>query len=93
MFAKIGTFKYDKVPLIKRKLKDLYADIINSNQYGEIKKQVQDVSSTGIIIGIGIWLTFYQPYAFGKGIGIAVLIALVQYYTKWLFELKRRYSR
>jgi len=76
----------------KFKLVDKLAYVWNHPLYVISKEKLIDVTFTGIVIGFVVF-SFGFKRALLKGFGIAVMLALWQYYIKYYFRVKNNPKR
>jgi hypothetical protein len=82
-------FKYKYNKGIRFRWTNLISPLVNHPAYDDVKRLVINLGFTGLVISFIVWsLSIAQPLR--KGYGIAVILALAQYYLKWYFALDRR---
>ncbi len=70
-----------------------YADVKNNENYEPTKLYLVLLGITSLIFSFVVFCYKHGDYVILLGTGIAVTVALAQYYTEWFFKLKKKYGR
>lgn len=73
---------------VKSRLTRMLAPILNHPNFDKALSTIIDLLFTGAVIGLVIWLV-QKENPLLRGFGIAVTIALTQYYIKWYYKVKK----
>ena len=82
------TFIYKLFQKNKHRLVQLFAPVKNHEAYDTVRNVSINMSFTALVTSFVCWC-FMVRHPLRVGVGIAVTLYLLQYYTKWYFSVKK----
>ncbi len=84
---KIKTFKYKLVSRVRTWLANRMAPVTDHKDFPRIRDLIINIVFTGLVITYILW-AFRVLNPLRKGLSIAVILAMIQYYYKWYRSIK-----